>query len=292
MAQSGRFIALGAFDGLHRAHIAVLEAAAAGGAARGLRPAVLLFAQHPLRWIAGEAPPLLLRDAERDARLEAMGLEILKRPFEPLRTLPPEVFFERILCGQLGAQGLSCGYHYRFGLDAAGDAPLLQRLCAARGVQLAVIPKMEYDGAPISSTRIRQALAEGNIEAANAMLGRPFGYDYPVEEGDRIGRTLGAPTINQHFPPGVAVPRYGVYAAQAFVDGRWLPGVTNIGRRPSFASSALRSETHILGFAGDLYGQRIPVALLSFLRPERSFSTLNALAQQIAIDKEHARKAE
>jgi riboflavin kinase/FMN adenylyltransferase len=288
MGESTRWIALGAFDGLHRAHMAVLEAAVAQGLARGLQPAVLLFTQHPLHCIAGEAPPLLLQDAERDARLAALGLELLTLPFGALRSLSPVAFLEQILLGSLGAAGLSCGYHYRFGLGAAGDVSLLERLCASHKTALTVIPRMEYDGAPISSTRIRQALAEGRVEDANAMLGRPFGYRFPVVEGDHIGRTLGAPTINQLFPPGFAIPRHGVYAAQAFVEGRWWPSVTNIGQRPTLSSNALRSETHILGFAGDLYGQSIPVALLRFLRPERSFPSLQALAGQIELDKANA----
>ncbi len=295
MTERGRYIALGVFDGLHRAHMAVLEAAAADGVRLGLRPAALLFTQHPLRLIAGEAPPLLLEDAERDARLTGLGLELLKIPFEDLRDLSPEEYFENILLQRLGARGLSCGYHYHFGHDAAGDASQLRRLCTARGVALEVIPRIEYAGEPISSTRIRAALAEGRIEDANAMLGRPFGYSFPVEVGERIGRTLDAPTINQCFPPGFAVPRYGVYASEAFVKngsgtGCWRPGVTNIGHRPTFASAVLRSETHILGFEGDLYGQRVPVALLRYLRPEQRFADLGALAEQIKLDKDAAVK--
>ena len=288
MTQQGKFVALGFFDGLHRAHRAVLEAAVSGGGALGLRPAVLLFDQHPLGCITGQAPPLLLEDGERDAILANLGLDPQKYAFEALRDLPPETFFGDILLGQLNAGGLCCGDDYRFGRAASGDVALLRRLCAAGGVALEVIPEMDYAGERISSTRIRAALARGEVEDANAMLGRPFGYSFPVVGGDRIGRTLGAPTINQLFPPGFAVPRYGVYAAQAYVDGRWRPGVTNIGRRPSFESSALRSETHILGYEGDLYGQRAPVALLRFLRPERSFGSMEELKEQIARDKINA----
>jgi riboflavin kinase/FMN adenylyltransferase len=122
------------------------------------------------------------------------------------------------------------------------------------------------------------------------MLGRPFGYAFPVEEGEHIGRTLGAPTLNQAFPAGFAVPRHGGYASQAYVEGQWRPGVTNIGTRPSFAGGALRSETHVLGYTGDLYGQCVPVRLLRFLRPEKKFTDLAQLKQQILTDAHDAWK--
>ncbi|MDR2525099.1 MAG: riboflavin biosynthesis protein RibF [Oscillospiraceae bacterium] len=285
---TARYIALGAFDGLHLAHLAVLDAAVRGGAAYGLEPAVLLFERHPQQLLAGRAPPLLLEDADRDARLRSMGLTLLRLPFEDLRGLAPEAFFAQILLRDLKAGALSCGYHFRFGAHAAGDAALLQRLCAAAGIALTVVPRIDYAEQPISSTRIRKALLAGDCAAAAAMLGRAFGYSFPVERGERIGRTLGAPTLNQHFPPGFCVPRHGVYAAQALVEGTWRPAVTNIGRRPSFQSGGLRSETHILGFDGDLYGRRIPVALLRFLRAEQKFDSRAALSAQIAHDKERA----
>ncbi|MCL1952278.1 MAG: riboflavin biosynthesis protein RibF, partial [Oscillospiraceae bacterium] len=182
------------------------------------------------------------------------------------------------------------GYDYRFGAGALGDAEALRRLCGARGVSLHAIPEIDYKGAPVSSTRIRQALRDGSLEDANAMLGRPFGYAFPVEEGERVGRTLGFPTLNQAFPAGFAVPRRGVYASQAFVGEEWRPGVTNIGTRPSFAGDALRSETHVLGYEGDFYGQRVPVRLLRFLRPEIKFADTEALKRQIATDTQNAWK--
>jgi riboflavin kinase/FMN adenylyltransferase len=143
---------------------------------------------------------------------------------------------------------------------------------------------VEYKGEAVSSTRIRAELARGNLEDANAMLGRPFGYTLEVVEGEHIGRTLGAPTLNQRFPPGFAVPKYGVYASQAFAGGEWRASVTNIGVRPCFGGTQLQSETHILAFAGDLYGVRVPVRLLRYLRGERRFASLEELKEQIGKD--------
>ena len=280
-----RAIALGAFDGLHMAHMAVLETAARQA---GYRPAVLLFDQHPQQALTGQAPPRLLTEEDRGGTLRALGLEILYVTFSELMDMPPQAFFGEILLGRFHAGALCCGYDYRFGAGATGGLEELRALCSAHGVLLRATPEIDYKGAPVSSTRIRQALREGNLADTNAMLGRPFGYAFPVEAGGRIGRTLGFPTLNQAFPADFAVPRQGVYASQAFVQGGWRPGVTNIGTRPSFAGDELRSETHILGFAGDLYGQRVPVRLLRYLRPERKFGDIEELKRQIAADIQNA----
>jgi len=282
-----RAIALGAFDGLHTAHVAVLEAATRQA---GFAPAVLLFDEHPQRSLAGQAPPRLLTDGDRDAMLRALGLEILYAKFQEVKDMPARDFFEKVLLGRFGAGALCCGYDYRFGAGALGDVDALRRLCGERGVLLCATPEIDYKGAPVSSTRIRQALREGSLEDVGAMLGRPFGYAFPVEEGARIGRTLGFPTLNQAFAPGFAIPRHGVYASQAFVNGEWRPGVTNIGTRPSYGGEALKSETHVGGFEGKLYGQRVPVRLLRFLRPEKTFADIEELKQQIATDTKNAWK--
>ena len=267
-------VALGAFDGLHAAHRAVLRGA----------NAVLLFNEHPQKLLQGSAPPQLLADEERDARLRAAGLELLKIPFEEIAEQPPEEFFVKILCERYRVRKLRCGYDYRFGAHAAGSADLLQRLCAAHGVGLSVVPRVMYRGEGVSSSRIRAALGDGRVGEANAMLGRAFGYAFEVVHGERVGRVLGTPTLNQRFPEGFAVPRFGVYASRAFVDGAWRAGLTNIGRRPSFESEELRSETHIPGFAGDLYGKTVPVRLLSYIREERRFKSIEALKRQIKQD--------
>ena len=144
----------------------------------------------------------------------------------------------------------------------------------------AVAERTDYNGAAISSTRIRNALAEGNIEDANAMLGREFSYKFTVVSGDRRGRLIGAPTINQHFPEGFIVP----------IDGKLHAAVTNIGRRPSFTCDDLRSETCITDFSGDLYGKNVEVKLLRYIRPERVFNSLDSLGDQIAADAQTAKE--
>ena len=265
-------IALGTFDGLHAAHRAVLRGA----------NAVLLFDQHPQHLLQGQAPPKLLTDQARARRLR--GFELLWISFEEIASLPPEVFFHEMLRGRFGATALRCGHNFRFGAKATGDVTLLRALCERHGMRLSVVPKVVYRGEAVSSSRIRAALQEGRVEEANAMLGRAFGYDFEVMLGQRLGRVLGTPTLNQHFTLGFCVPRSGVYVSRAFVDGAWRPALTNIGVRPSFEHSELRSETHIPGFAGDLYGRHVPVRLLRYLREERRFDDLEALKGQIGED--------
>ena len=274
LSGTDRVIALGTFDGLHIAHCAVLRGA----------NAALLFTEHPQKFLRGKAPPQLLTDEERDARMREMGLELLRISFGEIAGLAPEAFFTEILCGRFHARGLRCGFHYRFGAQAAGGADLLRALCDARGVTLEVEPKIEYRGEVVSSTRIRAALRDGQITDANTMLGRAFGYAFEVVPGDRVGRSIGIPTINQRFPEGFMVPKRGAYVSQAFVNGEWCGSVTNIGRRPSFQGGEVRSETHIIGFDGDLYGARVPVRLLDYIRPEMRFYTPEALRARILED--------
>jgi len=271
----------------------VLEAAARQ---EEFAPAVLLFDQHPQQALTGHAPPRLLTDEDRDFMLRELGLEILYARFSEIKGLSPKEFFREILLKRFNAGALCCGYDYHFGAGALGNVKALRSLCDAHGVLLQMTPEIDYRGAPVSSTRIRQALEQGNLAQANAMLGRPFGYAFPVEQGARIGRRLGTPTFNQAFAPGFAIPRHGVYASQAFANNQWLPSVTNIGIAPTLHNSAeddcpprARSETHIMGFDRDLYGQRVPVRLLRFLRPERKFEDIEELKRQIARDVREAR---
>jgi len=275
-------IALGTFDGLHAAHRAVLQGA----------NAALLFNEHPQKLLSGQAPLQLMCNEERAARLQKAGIAPLHIPFEEIATLPPEAFFHEILRRRFGATGLRCGHNFRFGANASGDIHLLRSLCNAHGMQLSVVPKVVYQGAAVSSSRIRAALQVGDITQANAMLGRTFGYSFEVVHGQRLGHVLGTPTLNQCFPPDFCVPRFGVYASRAFVDGKWRPSMTNIGLRPTIKENSeaagqhrrCRSETHILDFDGDLYGKYVPVRLLSYIRDERKFDNLEALKGQIRQD--------
>lgn len=276
-------VALGSFDGLHKGHQSVIACALACRE-RGLIPVVLLFDRHPLQVLTGQTPAVLLQPALRDDMLRAMGAETRVISFAAIKDLSCKAFVEDVLCGQLRAGAVCCGENYRFGAGNAGDTATLQALCDANGLTLSVAPAVLAGTQPISSTRIRDAILAGDLPAANAMLGRAFNYKLEVVHGSKRGRLMGAPTINQHFPADFVIPKRGVYASAAIVDGREYPAVTNIGLRPSFTNEDLRSETNLLGFDGDLYGREIEVRLFAYLRPETKFDSMEALGAQIRAD--------
>ena len=283
-----RVLALGNFDGLHRGHLAVLQTALDCANAQGLTPAVLLFDRHPKEVLTGVCPPLLMTEDEKRRRLRQLGFSLEIVSFEALRDLSPQAFLETVR-SSLSPAALCCGNNYRFGKQAAGNVQTLQTLASACGIRVQIAPDVLFDGAPVSSTRIRLLLETGEVCAANAMLGRPFSYAFDVIGGDKRGRTLGFPTANQSFPPQFVQLRRGVYASKVCLKNVWYPAVTNIGVRPTIGTPDLRSETHILGFSGDLYGQTLEVHLLQFLRDETNFGTLEALKQGIAADVQAAK---
>jgi riboflavin kinase/FMN adenylyltransferase len=282
-----RAVALGSFDGLHKGHKAVLACALSYGE-RGLVPCALLFASHPLLTLTGCAPEEILQSSVRDRLLYGMGGEEKFIDFTEVCAMSPDEFFEEILVKRLSAGAVCCGENYRFGSGGAGGVKELKALCEKNGVSLTVAPTVMFVGEPVSSTRIRFAVKQGDIPLANAMLGRPFCYEAVVKHGYRRGHLIGAPTINQYFDSGFIVPETGVYASSVVLGGREYAGVTNIGRRPSFENEDLRSETCILGFDGDLYGECVQVNLFEYIRGEIKFPDMDRLKAQISLDAEKA----
>ena len=276
-------LALGNFDGLHRGHGLGQQKAKECALKAGLTPGVLLFDEHPKQVLTGEAPPLLMTGEEKCALLEKAGFTVLTLSFRQTKDLSPRAFV-RLLRETYRVRVLCCGDNYRFGKEAAGTVATLRELCPTCEMQLHVVPDALYRGALISSTRIRAAVEQGNIEDANAMLLRPFSFQLPVAAGDRRGRMLGFPTINQYFLPAMIRPCAGVYASKVVLNGVCYPAVTNIGIRPTIGTGVFHSETHILGFSGDLYGRQVRVTLLRYLRQERKFQDLDALRAAMTSD--------
>ena len=276
-------VALGFFDGLHLAHRRVLESAAAQKD-KGLTPCVLLFDDHPLHVLKGTDVPKLLQNEKRDAILREMGLTTVDCSFVRIKDDTPREFVENVLVGELNAAFVSCGYNYRFGKNGAGDADTLKALCAEHAVEVCVCPEMDADGEPVSSTAIRCAIEAGDAEKAARMMGRPFSFAAEVISGDRRGRLLGTPTVNQLLPEHLVTPRFGVYLSRVSFGGKSYTGVTNIGARPTFHAGDPRSETYILDFSGDLYGQTVETALVKYIRPVMAFDSAEALKAQIAED--------
>jgi riboflavin kinase/FMN adenylyltransferase len=286
----GATVALGNFDGVHRGHRAVL--AAAHAARPELPLAVLTFEPHPREHFRPNDPPfrLTLLPAKL-AQFSALGCSIvLALPFDAaFAAMPAEAFVQEVLHGTLGAKHLSCGTDFAFGYRRGGDVSFLAREAEALGIGMTVVPPVADEDGPISSTAIRRLLQDGYPERAAIRLGRPWEIVGPVSHGDKRGRTIGFPTAN--VPLGRQLePARGVYAVQvALPDGRMVPGVANIGARPTVGGTESRVEAHLFDFAEDLYGQEVGVRLIRFLRPEQRFAGLAELTAQIAADAAAAR---
>ena len=279
--------ALGSFDGLHLGHRQVIGNTLS---APGLRPAVITFQQNPSVSLQKKPVPLLTTNEQKLALLEEMGVEVVYLlSFEQIRDMEPEDFVEALyrVCR---VRALSCGFNFRFGKNGRGDAGLLKELCREKGIELSVTPPVSVAGETVSSTRIRACLEQGDVQQAGQLLGRPFGYDFEVTHGRQLGRTWGTPTINQPFPQGYVLPRFGVYASLVEVEGQKYYGVTNIGVKPTVGSDCALSETWIPEFSGYLYGKKVPVELLDFIRPERKFDSLDQLKNEILENGVLARK--
>ena len=280
-------VALGFFDGLHIGHAAVVSRTLSYQQ-EGLCPCVFTFTMDGGHPAAKSTAYALTTVRLKEQLLESWGVRLVLCPdFSEFHAMEPESFVDEILVRRLNANAACCGEDFRFGKKAAGDVGQLAALCQARGIRLDVVPPVTFEGERVSSTRIRSLLGEGRVADANRMLGRAFGYDFTVVRGKQLGRKLDSPTINQRLPDGFVPLRHGVYASVSFAGGAWHPSVTNIGLRPTVEdTTAVNSETYICGFSGDLYGARVEVRLLAFLRPEQRFPSVEALRARIHADAE------
>lgn len=274
-------VALGCFDGLHLGHQKVITAARGPG----LTPSVLTFAD-PLGELGGKSGGQLATKRQKLRLFESLGVEqVYSLRFSAIRNLSPEQFVDEVLIRVCHAEKICCGFNFTFGYRGAGTAETLKALCAPRGIDCEVAPAVELAGEPVSSTRIRALVEEGEIERANRLLGRPFGFDFEVVRGRQLGRTLGTPTINQVFTPEFVLPRFGVYASLVRLNDGDYYGVTNVGVKPTVGADAPLSETWIPEYHGeDLYGENIQVELIGFIRPEVKFSGVEELQENILRD--------
>lgn len=278
--QSGISVALGNFDGLHLGHRAVIN----GALSSGYPAYVVSFVPHTREFLFNEAPENLLTDRDNELLLSEMGVDCyLCLDFSKLYSLSPAAFLE-LLLQFLPIKHISVGFNYSFGKGGTGGKELLANFCKKNQISLYVAEPVEIDGKTVSSTAIRQLISAGCVEKASGMLGKNFFYTLKVTEGDKRGRTIGFPTINQVFPDGFVLPRFGVYSSLCTIDGKIYPSITNVGIRPTYRTKRAISETHILDFSKDLYGKNIKIELLSFLRGEKRFQSLEDLKNGISAD--------
>lgn len=279
-------VAIGVFDGLHLGHQAVLQRAIDAAHRDGGDVGLVSFDPHPIRVIApNKAPVALLTPLAHKAVIaERLGTHV----FIPLHfdtamaALDADAFLDQLTRADI--RTIAVGEDWRFGHNRCGDVHLLARESASRGFHLEAVPPVMWDGDRISSTRIRQALHDGNLDDVSHMLDRPWSIRGTVKRGQQIGRTLGFPTANL-LPVDVQLPPHGVWVATVeTTDGTTHPAVSNLGTRPTVDGAQLRLETHLLDTSRDLYDQEIEVRFLHHLRPEKSFASLEELRAAITAD--------
>ena len=282
-------VALGFFDGLHLGHTQVIVQALL----QELTPIVFTFSGRSVLPKFRQREDIISHDLKLEL-LDKMGVKHIYAPdFDDVKDMTAEQFVEEILVNRLGAGFVSCGYDFRFAKGGEADADTLCELCGRQGIKVCVVPAVKIDGETVSSTLIRQLIRSGDMEKANLLLGYELTYSLEVVHGKQNGRKMGFPTINQTIPEGMTVPKYGVYRSLTGIGDTDYPSITNIGVKPTVDLEAgeVRKplmETHIIGFDGDLYGEKISVSLLSYMREERKFSGFQELSEQLEQDKKSA----
>ncbi|MBT8403740.1 MAG: bifunctional riboflavin kinase/FAD synthetase [Gemmatimonadetes bacterium] len=290
----GTIVTVGTFDGVHRGHWAVLQEIRERAALRGLRAVLVTFHPHPLRVVRPDsAPPLLTTPIEKKEILAESGLDyaVFLRFTVALSRYTPERFVDDVLIGRLGVRELVIGFDHGFGRGRSGDAGTLRRIGADRGFDVDVVPPVHAGEGAISSTRIRRAIARGDLADAAAGLGRHYGMRAVVIRGDGRGRSIGFPTANLGgLPPDKALPPAGVYAVRGSVRTGTFDGALHLGPRPTFPGAVPSVELHLLDFDGNLYGEEVRVDFVDRLRDVRPFESVEALVQQLHRDVARARE--
>lgn len=285
-------VAVGVFDGVHLGHHRLLHQLLEMASALQAMPTVVTFDNHPDQVLRGDAPPPLCSVTHRLRLLRRAGvLRLVLLRFEPrLQQMTARAFAEDVLLRGLRARGLLLGYDSALGKDREGTPARFAQLGEELDFEVRTGEPFEVGGDPISSTRIREAIASGDLASAHRCLGRFPGALGEVVHGDARGRTLGFPTANLALQPG-ALPPPGVYAVEAILGGETYAAVANLGTRPTFASGGPSLEVHLLDFDGDLYGKELEVSFRALLRDERRFDGPAELAEQIARDVAAARQS-
>ena len=294
MPDTKRVIALGFFDGVHLGHAALMEMTRRRAEERRVTPAVLTFDTHPDTLVKGVEVPLINSPEGRAEIIRRVcGIDsVIFIHFNRAVMQMPWQDFLRSLVDELHAVHVVVGYDFSYGYRGEGRALNIAGWCSQHGLGCDIIDAVKLDGEVVSSTRIRRAIAEGDMEEANRLLGHPHCLVDTVHYGFQLGARLGTPTINMRFAEGVLVPRHGVYAAKVFLDdGSEHMAVTNVGVRPTVSGSDRVSvESYILDFDGDLYDHTVRVEFHHFIRDERRFAGTEELREQILHDAETTRR--
>lgn len=288
-----KVMALGFFDGIHVGHAALINKIKQRAEETGAEPAVLTFDVHPDNLVFKKTVPLINSAEDRENILSrCFGIDdvVVIHFNQRVMHMDWQDFIDELI-DEMNLRWLVVGHDFCFGYKGLGTAEKLKAYCAERGVGCDIIPAVCRDGVVVSSTLIRQLIETGEMEKANEYLGHPHTLTDVIRTGYHLGTKMGTPTINMSFPQGVIIPRHGVYAAKAYIDGQEYMSVTNVGIRPTVSDSGnVNVESFLLDFCGNLYGHRARIDFYKFLRPERKFDDVNELAAQIKSDAQTTRE--
>ncbi len=279
-------IAVGKFDGVHLGHQMILQELQKQKQ-KGLKSVAVTFDHAPGTVLRQEEEHCLLTGTERDLYYEQMGLDyvVVLPAVRQILQMPAPDFLETVLCGQLGMRCIVAGSDFRFGKDRMGDSRFLREMAPGYGYNAVILPKLKQNDREISSTYVKELLSAGRMEEISRLLGRPYTIVGKVVYGNRLGRTVGMPTINLLPEPGKLLPPNGVYAARVYLKGNRYNGITNVGYKPTVAKKPVMGvETHIFDFEEEVYGEIATVELLQFIRSERRFENLEAVKAQVDDD--------
>lgn len=290
--EGSSIVTLGKFDGLHRGHQRLFQRLNSLKQKNGCKTVAFTFSTELLFWKFGENFKSILDREERRNLFAQLGVDmIVESPFsEEIRNMEAEDFIKNILVGQLHAACIVVGRDYRFGHNRRGDYQMLKQFSSMYGFEMQMIDEVFEKGIRISSSAIRSAIAKGDIEEANRMLGYTFSVEGTILTGQQLGRTIDMPTINLIPAANKLLPPFGVYASLVEIGGNCYKGVTNIGRKPTVGEFAIGVETHLLHTSGNFYGEFAKVSLLHFQRPEQKFPSVEILKEQMHKDAENAER--
>ncbi len=288
--ERGSIAAVGAFDGIHWGHRFILEGMAKTAKAEDMIGVAITFSPHPREFLDPDGPPFLITTLEEKIEiLGELGVEALAIiPFGEILSLSPREFVYKYIVRGVHARDIWAGYNHTFGRGGVGNVDSLKVFGEEFGYNVRVIPPFTVNGEVISSTKVRETMAEGDMEMTSRLLGRRYSLRGMVVKGNGRGRTLGFPTANLEVEKRKLLPKDGVYVVTARVNGNSLSGIMNIGFRPTFGENARNVEVHIIDFSGDLYGLELEADFVSRLRDEISFHDLDTLKLQIAKDRKNA----
>ena len=293
VVQKSTYVALWSFDGIQKGHLALINKSNELSRKNDSLSMVYTFKNHPRKFINKEgAPKLLVTLHEKIRILEDLKVDLSSfvEFNKKFMELEPEEFIENLI-KNYNVRGIVVGFNYRFGHKNKGDVKLLKELCDLKGLELYVIEPFTYKSEVVSSTRIRKALSEGELEDANNMLGRYFSLNGEVVSGKKIGRTINFPTANLKNNDEIILPKIGVYYTNVEVNGEIYKGITSVGNNPTVNGKNTTVETHILNFDEDIYGKHIKLYFISKIRNEKKFNSLEELKEQLIKDKKFAEES-